>query len=148
MGIRASLRRSARRPGLAATSLLAAALAAACTFTPSGGSTFSEALFLYETADAKKAIALAAVTQGNRRRSAWGVATGAVTQDYANEKALEACARNARRAGIEAPCHLFAVGDAPARDTVAACRAGRLDPYRCELQQRHAGALREGSGEG
>lgn len=143
--------RSARvpRPWRSPSTLLLLALlalpGAACTFTPSGGDTFEEAVYLYGGADGDKALALAAVAREGRGRSAWGAASGRLTQGGANEKALEACRENARRAGVEAPCHLFAVGDVPAPETVAACRTGRLDPYRCELQRRHQSALDGGS---
>lgn len=133
------------RPRLLVALALVLGLGGACTFTPPPASSFSEALYLYASADPKKAIALAATEQGGRGRSAWGVATGHLTQGSADEKAMEACMRNAQRAGVEAPCHLFAEGDAPAPETVAACRAGQLDPYRCRLQERHAGALADTS---
>lgn len=124
--------------------LALAGLAGACTFAPPPAESFSEALYLYREADPKKAIALAAVAREGRGRSAWGVATGSLTQGHANEKALETCTRNAGRAGLDARCQLFAVGDAPAPDTVEACRAGQLPAYRCELQERYRDRLPEG----
>ena len=117
------------------------ALGAACTFSPSAPSSFSETLELYAGADGKKALALAAEAEEGRGRSAWGVFTGSLTQGHANQKALEACADNARGAGVEAPCHLFAEGDAPARETRVACLERRIGAYRCALQTRYAGAL-------
>lgn len=117
------------------------ALGAACTFSPSTPSSFSGTLELYAEADEKKALALAAEAENGRGRSAWGVFTGSLTQGHANQKALEACAENARQAGVAAPCHLFAVGDAPARETRVACLERRIGAYRCALQTRHAGAL-------
>jgi len=114
---------------------LALLTAAACATTAqlgSGGS-FAEAVELYRLSDGKKAMALAVDDQGRR---AWGVLYGSLGQDEANQRALESCRENAERARVRAPCHLFAIGDAQAPETVRACAEGRLSAPYCAAQSR------------
>jgi hypothetical protein len=122
-------------PRSLAVALLAALVGCASWFTTQLGetSTLEGALRVYASSKEKKAMAVAADERGRRT---WGVLYGSYTQEHANEKAIEACEKNARHSGIQAPCHLFAEGDAPAPSTVRACRAGTIGARRCELQNR------------
>ena len=95
--------------------------------------TLSGALAVYRASDEKKAIAVAADEEGRRT---WGALYGSYSQEHANEKAVENCRKNARRAGILADCFLFAEGDAPSASTNQACRAGAVNAKRCDLQDR------------
>ena len=116
--------------------LLAVATAlASCTTTADvgQGSSFAEALELYRLGKSEKAMAVAVDASGRR---AWGFLDGSLTKDHAKEKAVESCRRSAERAGVAAPCRLFAVGDAPAPETAQACREGRLPERFCMLQGR------------
>lgn len=120
---------------------LAAALAGACTtqLPPVEGS-FEDAIAVYLDSEPEKALALAADEAG---RSAWGAAVGAWTVGGARDRALEACRASAERQGVEAPCHLFAVGEAPAESILRACGEGRAGERRCALQKTHGPRLAE-----
>jgi hypothetical protein len=124
-----------RRPAL----LLAACaslLGAGCATTERVGdtATFAETVELYRLGDEHKALAVAVNERGRR---AWGVLYGSLSEEDAREKALEECRSNARRAGVDAGCHLFAVDGAVARDTLRGCAEGRIGAQRCALQEQY-----------
>jgi hypothetical protein len=114
----------------------AALLGAGCATTERVGdsATFAETVELYRLGDEHKALAVAVNERGRR---AWGVLYGSFSEDDAREKALAECRSNAERAGVDAACHLFAVDEAAARDTVRACAEGRIGAQRCALQEQY-----------
>lgn len=131
-------RRPLVRPA-AALVALALGLGAACAATRLPPvDRFEDAVLVYRDSDPEKALALAADDAG---RSAWGAALGAWTLSDAKERALEACRESAQARGVEAPCRLFAAGDAPAEEIVRACAAGRAGARRCGLQKTYAPLL-------
>jgi hypothetical protein len=124
-------------PALAAAALFASA----CQTTRVGETyTFEEAVGTYAAAEGRKALALAADEHGKR---AWGAQYGKrmSSQERAVREALEECDANARRLGVQAECHLFAVGERQARSTLEKCSARRINPKRCALQERYAPLL-------
>jgi hypothetical protein len=124
-----------RRSLLLATAWLAAVVAAACPTTQlEPTATLEEAVRVYRLSKDPKAMAIASDEYGQR---AWGVFYGGLRQERATEEALAACERNAARAGVRAPCYLFAIGDQPAQQTVRACAEGRIGPRRCAVQSRY-----------
>jgi hypothetical protein len=96
--------------------------------------TFEETVDLYRLGKEHKALAVAVDERGRR---AWGVLYGSLSLDGARENALEECRSNALRAGVDAPCHLFAADGAAARETVKACAQGRIGAQRCALQEKY-----------
>jgi hypothetical protein len=120
---------------LASVALLAALAISACRTTQlEPTATLDEAVRIYRLSKDAKAMAVAADEYGKRT---WGVFYGALRQDKANEEALAGCERNAARAGVRAPCYLFAIGDQPAAETVRGCAEGRIGPRRCAVQSQH-----------
>jgi hypothetical protein len=122
--------------------LLGAALvASACETTRVGETyTFEEAVRTYAAAEGRKALALAADDKGKR---AWGAQYGKSlsSQERATREALEECDANAQRLGVQAECHLFAVGERQSRSTLEKCSARRINPKRCALQEQYAPLL-------
>lgn len=130
---------------IAWTSLLllvvATVFGAACETTRVGETeTFEEAVRTYAATDGRKALALAADEHGKR---AWGAQYGKSlsSEERAIREALDECDANARRYGVQAECHLFAVGEREPRETLEKCRARRINPKRCALQQQYAPLL-------
>lgn len=120
--------------GLLASALLLLALAAGCETTRlAASSSFAETVSIYSSSPEKKALALAADEHGRR---VWGASIGSKLQGRANDDALEECRKNAAHRGLEAHCYLFAVGNAPAAETLEACSQGRVNPKRCAAQDR------------
>jgi hypothetical protein len=114
---------------------LAVLATAACRTTQlEPTATLEEAVRVYRLSKDAKAMAIAA-DEGGRRT--WGVLYGGLRQEKANEEALAACERNAARAGVRAPCYLFAIGDRQAAETVRACAQGRIGPRRCAVQAQY-----------
>ena len=128
------------------TILFLASLAAAsgCTtrLGQPGGGGFGEAVRLYALGGEKKALALAVDPDG---RLAYGALYESARQASANDRALAECRSNAARERIGAACHLFAVGNAEAPQTVEGCARRSIPEARCILQQRYAPVLAGGS---
>jgi hypothetical protein len=99
---------------------------------------FEEAVRTYAVADDKKALAVAADEHGNR---VWGAQYGSWTQERANREAMSECEANARSAGVQAQCYLFAIGGKPSRTTLDRCQSKRINPARCALQDRYGPLL-------
>ena len=131
--------------GLLVSTLLAASLAATVACTTRLGQParrgFGEAVRLYALGGEKKALALAVNENG---QLAYGALYESLRQGDANERALEECRANARKNRIDAPCFLFAIGNAEAPDTVSGCAQGRIPQPRCIIQQRYAPVLSGG----
>lgn len=120
---------------------LAAGFGTACKTTRVGETaSFEEAVRTYAVAKGRKALALAADENGRR---AWGAQYGKSfsSEERAIREALDECDANARRYGVQAECHLFAVGDQPARETLDKCGARRINEKRCALQQQYGPLL-------
>ncbi len=81
-------------------------------------------------------MAVAAERTATGTRRTWGVYF-ALTQDAADEGALEECRQNAKRDGLQAPCWLFAETASAPESIVAACRDGRASPERCAIQDKY-----------
>ncbi len=125
-----------------ALAALALAAAFACT-TTSSLSDFdepdpAEVVVRYGALASPKALALATEANG---RYAWGIATGEATEAGARSTALDRCRRAARAGGMRADCHLFAVDDLPAADTVEGCSLRRIPSSRCGMQKRYQADL-------
>jgi hypothetical protein len=127
-----------RRPTPAAGLALAFVLSGlACTswFKPDlpapAGERFEDAWRVYKLSEESKAMAVA-IDDGTRRR-VWGYRYGYLSQDGANEGALEDCAERAKARGLASRCHLFAVGNRRSPAAVAACSDGRAQPSFCSL---------------
>ena len=119
--------------------LLAAALAGCETPRLSGAATFEEAVRTYAASEGPKALALAADEHGRR---AWGAQYGrSLSRERSIRDALAECDASARRRGVEAQCFLFAIGNAQSRSTLEKCGAARINPKRCQAQQRFAPLL-------
>jgi|GEM_PF-6987902 len=129
-----------RRAALACAGTLhvAAALLGCEATRLSDTETFEEAVRTYRVSDEKKALALAADENGRR---VWGAQYGSLDQERATDEAMEECQRSARRAGVQAQCYLFAVGDREPPATLEGCRAGRINPRRCAAQSRYGPEL-------
>jgi S1-C subfamily serine protease len=98
---------------------------------PPAGAKLEDAWRLYQISEDAKAMAIAIDDTAAKR--AWGMRYGYFSQDSANKGAMEECAANAKRAGLNAKCHLFAVGDQRPAPAVRACAEGRAQKSFCEL---------------
>ena len=107
----------------------------ACKSTRLGeSSTLDEAVNVYLDSSGTKAFAVAADEHGKR---VWGSGRS-LSQDRSNEIALEECASNAKRRGVQAQCFLLAVGKREATSTVEGCAERRINPKRCAVQENYA----------
>jgi hypothetical protein len=98
---------------------------------PPAGAKLEDAWRLYQISEHAKAMAIAIDDTAGKR--AWGMRYGYFSQDSANRGAMEECTANAKRAGLAAKCHLFAVGDQRPAPAVRACNEGRAQKSFCEL---------------
>jgi hypothetical protein len=121
------------------TALALLLMAAGCETTRVGeASSFEEAVRTYRAAEGRKALALAA----DDRRRAWGAQYGrSLSEERTIREAMEECEASAHRLGVQAECHLFAIGNRQARSTVEKCNARRIGKKRCQLQQDYAPLL-------
>jgi hypothetical protein len=95
------------------------------------GARLEDAWRLYRMSEESKAMAIAIDdTTGSR---VWGMRYGYLSQDSANEGALEECEANARDNGLAAHCHLLAIGNRRSPAAVAACKDGRAPASFCTL---------------
>src|SRR5262249_46976359 len=109
----------------------------ACQTRLGESSTLDEAVGVYLDSSGTKAFAIAADERGKR---VWGSGRS-LSQDRSNEIALDECAKNAKRLGVEAQCFLFAVGPREAKSTVDGCAARRINAKRCAVQENYAPML-------
>jgi hypothetical protein len=117
--------------------VLAALLGLACAswFKPDlpapVGERFEDAWRVYRLSEESKAMAIAIDDAAGRR--VWGYRYGYISQEGANNGALEDCTERARARGLAARCHLFAVGNRRSPAAVAACSEGRAQASFCNL---------------
>jgi hypothetical protein len=95
------------------------------------GARLEDAWRLYQMSEDSKAMAIAIDDASGKR--VWGIRYGYLSQDSANQGALEECTSNAKSGGLQARCHLFAVGNRRSPGAVAACGDGRAPASFCNL---------------
>jgi len=66
-------------------------------------------------------------------RRAWGMRYAYLSQESANQGALDECRASAKNIGIPPDCHLLAVGNRRPEPAVRACADGRAPADFCEL---------------
>ena len=124
---------------VAFVSLLAAALSCASnTLSGVDEPDFGEVVRHYRTLGSSKALALATEAYG---RWAYGARFASGSREQAIEDALRACSDAAYSGGMRARCHLFAIENEPAEETVRGCFARKIPSRRCAMQRRHQGTL-------
>jgi hypothetical protein len=95
------------------------------------GARLEDAWRLYRISEDSKAMAIAIDDASGRR--VWGLRYGYLSQESANNAALEECQDSAKARGMTVRCHLFAVGNQRAPGAVAACGDGRAPASFCNL---------------
>jgi hypothetical protein len=121
------------RIALAAAALLGLSCASwfSARLDAPAGARLEDAWRLYRMSEDSKAMAIAIDDASGRR--VWGIRYGYLSQESANEGALEECADSAKAQGLAARCHLFAVGNRRSPAAVAACGDGRAPASFCNL---------------
>src|SRR5512145_737852 len=82
------------------------------------GARLEDAWRLYQISEDSKAMAIAIDDASGSR--VWGIRYGYLSQESANEAALEECQASAKSRGLAARCHLFAIGSQRSPAAVAA----------------------------
>jgi hypothetical protein len=95
------------------------------------GARLEDAWRLYRMSEDSKAMAIAIDDASGRR--VWGIRYGYLSQESANQAALEECHDSAKSRGLAVRCHLFAVGNQRSPAAVAACNDGRAPASFCNL---------------
>jgi hypothetical protein len=126
-------RTAARTLPVVVVSLLSAACASwfSARLDAPAGARLEDAWRIYQISEEAKAMAIAIDETAGRK--VWGIRYGYLSQESANRGALSECESNAKRVGIAADCHLFAVGNRRPPGAVRACADGRASAGFCEL---------------
>jgi hypothetical protein len=121
------------RCGIAAAALLGLSCASwfSARLDAPAGARLEDAWRLYRISEDSKAMAIAIDDASGSR--VWGIRYGYLSQESANEDALEECQANAKQRGLGARCHLFAIGNRRSPAAVAACGDGRAPASFCNL---------------
>jgi hypothetical protein len=120
---------------------LALVLALACAAQRLAGvdePDFAKVVSRYRAEPGEKALALATEANG---RFGFAMSVGKASPEAASQEALDSCQATAKAGELRSTCVLFAVGDAPAPETVQGCLARRLPSRRCTMQREFQAGL-------